>query len=97
MAELRNAGLQVRCDNNPAQFQTLALDVTNTQSILEAVRPVTALTEGRLHCLVNNVRKAHNVSDIQAGAYGSGLTLDNDLVKVRQIFEVNVFGVIAVS
>jgi NAD(P)-dependent dehydrogenase (short-subunit alcohol dehydrogenase family) len=64
----------------------LELDVTCTSSIATAVETVTALTGGQLNYLINNS--------------GAGITLpilDTDLAKAKQLFDVNLWGTVAVT
>ncbi|KAK2740843.1 short chain dehydrogenase reductase [Colletotrichum kahawae] len=63
---------------------TIALDVTKTQSIAECKQKVTELTGGRLDFLVNNAGLTHTVP-----------ATDINMDEVRQTFETNVFGVMA--
>jgi 1-acylglycerone phosphate reductase len=64
----------------------LAMDVTSAESIAEALKAVTAHTGGKLDLLVNN-----------AGQGLVGPTTDVPMEHVHQLFEVNVFGLIAVT
>ncbi|KAL5363334.1 hypothetical protein BJX96DRAFT_155558 [Aspergillus floccosus] len=64
----------------------LELDVTCSSSIATAVETVTALTGGQLNYLINNS--------------GVGITLpilDTDLAKAKQLFDVNLWGTVAVT
>ena len=64
----------------------LLLDVTSTDSIVAAVEAVSARTHGSLDYLVNNA--------------GAGYTMplaDVDLEKAKQVFEVNLWGVMAMT
>ena len=62
----------------------VALDVTSPSSIAEAAKEVEA--KGGLDILINN-----------AGAIYHMPILDIDLARARQLFEVNVWGVVAVT
>ena len=64
----------------------LLLDVTSTASIAAAVEAVSARTHGSLDYLVNN-----------AGAGYTTPLADVDLDKARQLFEVNFWGVMAMT
>lgn len=64
----------------------LALDVTSHESISAAVAAVTNETGGTLNFLVNN-----------AGYQAIMPMLDLDMGQAKQMFDVNVFGVIAVT
>ncbi|KAI8151187.1 hypothetical protein K4K49_009241 [Colletotrichum sp. SAR 10_70] len=63
---------------------TIALDVTKAESIAECKQKVTELTGGRLDFLVNNAGLTHTVP-----------ATDINMDEVRQTFETNVFGVMA--
>lgn len=65
---------------------TLALDVTSLPSIDAAAKEVAKITEGRLDVLVNN-----------SGAALTAPALDSDVEQARNIFEVNVLGLLAVT
>lgn len=64
----------------------LSLDVTSSSSIAGAVNAVQAQTGGTLDYLVNN-----------AGGGFIMPVLDTDIDEGRRLFEVNVFGVLAVT
>jgi NAD(P)-dependent dehydrogenase (short-subunit alcohol dehydrogenase family) len=66
----------------------VALDVTEAESVLAAAEDVDARF-GRLDVLVNNAGISGNVTRQTPGS--------TDLAVVRQVFEVNVFGVAAVT
>ncbi len=72
-------------DLKAAGIQTLALDVSDEGSMVEAVRTVEA-ERGAIHTLVNN-----------AGYIQSGVMEDVPLDAVRAEFEVNVFGMLRMS
>ena len=88
----------------------LPLDVVDPNSIEEAVKSVEAFTGGTLDFLVNNSGIGEHIFSITVmRGYASRTTikliettgysmpiLDSDLSKARQMFEVNVFGVVAV-
>ena len=65
---------------------TLALDVTSHSSIVAAVEIVKAKTGGTLNYLVNN-----------SGSQYVMPTLDLDIEEAKKMFDVNVWGVIAVT
>ena len=67
-------------------IKLLPLDVTSSTSIAEAVETVKVETGGKLKYLVNN-----------AGGGYTMPTLDADLEKVKKMYDVNVFGVVAVT
>lgn len=64
----------------------LSLDVTSQQSIDAAVKEVSKITGGRLDTLVNN-----------SGAALTASVLDTEVEHARNMFEVNVLGVLAVT
>ncbi|KAK4169716.1 hypothetical protein QBC43DRAFT_306572 [Cladorrhinum sp. PSN259] len=63
---------------------TLALDVTNAESIKTCHDQVASITGGRLDILVNNAGRTHTHP-----------ATDIDIDDVRETFETNVFGVMA--
>ncbi|KAI1098111.1 NAD(P)-binding protein [Jackrogersella minutella] len=65
-------------------MSTVSLDVTNRDSIATCHKAVEALTGGRLDILVNNAGRTHTHP-----------ALDLDIDDVRETFETNVFGVMA--
>ena len=65
---------------------TLALDVTSATSIADAVKAVEVKTGGRLKYLVNN-----------SGAQYVVPTLDMDIEQAKKMYDVNVWGVIAMT
>lgn len=67
-------------------IETMTLEVTSTTSIKEAVAKVSAQTDGKLDYLVNNSGSGYNMP-----------VTDIDLSEAKKIFEVNFFGVIAVT
>jgi len=70
----------------PTRVTKLQLDVTSPSSISSAVETVERLTSGSLHYLVNNA------------GYGYMMPLlDAQVDAVRENFEVNVFGLLAVT
>ncbi|TDZ38165.1 NADPH-dependent 1-acyldihydroxyacetone phosphate reductase [Colletotrichum spinosum] len=75
---------EVMKDLSDLGMTTLPLDVTKAESIAECKARVTELTSGRLDFLVNNAGLTHTVP-----------ATDIDMEEVRQTFETNVFGVMA--
>ncbi|WQF79073.1 Putative short-chain dehydrogenase/reductase SDR, NAD(P)-binding domain superfamily [Colletotrichum destructivum] len=75
---------EVLKDLSDLGLTTLPLDVTNAESIAACKKNVTELTGGRLDFLVNNAGLTHTVP-----------ATDIDMDEVRQTFETNVFGVMA--
>jgi 1-acylglycerone phosphate reductase len=68
-------------------IETLTLDVTSSASIASAVAHVTNATSGTLDMLINNSGSGYN-----------GITvLDTDIPTAKAMFDVNVFGVLAVT
>lgn len=71
---------------NSDRISRLQLDVTSPTSISSAVATVTSITNGRLNYLINN------------SGYGYMMPLlDAEAQAVRQNFDVNVFGLLAVT
>jgi NAD(P)-dependent dehydrogenase (short-subunit alcohol dehydrogenase family) len=68
------------------KLQYVQLDVASTESISAAVKQVEAITGGRLDFLVNN-----------AGYGYMAPLLEASIPKVRAEYEVNVFGLLAVT
>jgi 1-acylglycerone phosphate reductase len=68
------------------QVTLLALDVTSASSIAIAVQAVKTQTNGRLTYLVNN-----------SGSQYLGPILDADIDMAKEMYEVNVWGLIAVT
>jgi 1-acylglycerone phosphate reductase len=64
----------------------LSLDVTSTSSITAAVKAVHDHTNGKLDYLVNN-----------SGAQYVMPILDADIEKAKQMYDVNVWGIVAVT
>lgn len=64
----------------------LPLDVTSSSSIQAAVDQITNITGGKLHYLVNN----SGVSYVMP-------TLDTDIDEARKMFDVNLWGVLAMT
>lgn len=71
---------------DPPNVTTLALDVTSHSSIPAAVETVKAKTGGALNYLVNNSGSQYVIP-----------TLDLDIEQAKKMFDVNVWGVIAVT
>lgn len=70
----------------PAKLEKLELDVTSPESIAAAVNATKETTGGKLDFLVNNA------------GYGYMMPLmDADINKIRKNFDVNVFGLLAVT
>lgn len=68
------------------RLEKLQLDVTNEHSITSAVQQSQAISGGRLHYLFNNA------------GYGYMMPLlDCSVVEVKRNFDVNVFGLLAVT
>ncbi|KAI0818227.1 short-chain dehydrogenase/reductase [Xylaria sp. FL0064] len=68
------------------QIETLVLDVTSTSSINSAVTHISSATGGKLDILINNAGVMHVMP-----------FADTDVAEARQLFEVNVLGVFAVT
>ena len=66
-------------------IETLSLEVTSSSSIAAARELIAGKTGGRLDYLVNNAGRNYTVP-----------ATDLDLDEVRSMFEVNVFGVMAI-
>ncbi|KAL0780319.1 hypothetical protein CaCOL14_004803 [Colletotrichum acutatum] len=75
---------EVLSDLSDLGLTTLPLDVTNSDSIAVCKARVSELTGGRLDFLVNNAGLTHTVP-----------ATDINMDEVRQTFETNVFGVMA--
>ncbi|KAK3946256.1 oxidoreductase [Diplogelasinospora grovesii] len=71
---------------NVPGFTLLQLDVTSAESLAAAVAAVSAQTSGRLDYLVNN-----------SGSQYVNPILDVDMQKSRDMFEVNVWGVVSTT
>lgn len=67
-------------------IETMTLEVTSATSIAEAVAKISAKTGGKLDYLVNNSGSGYNMP-----------VTDIDLEEAKKIFDVNFFGVIAVT
>ncbi|KAF2169142.1 hypothetical protein M409DRAFT_52428 [Zasmidium cellare ATCC 36951] len=78
--------LQPEKDRNDGFLVTLRLDVTSTKSIDAAVKQVENLTDGKLDFLINN-----------AGYGYFGPLMDVDISQAKKQFDVNVWGVLAVT
>ncbi|KAI1279074.1 short-chain dehydrogenase/reductase [Xylaria sp. FL0933] len=68
------------------QIETFVLDVTSTSSINSAVTHISSATGGKLDILINNAGVMHVMP-----------FADTDVAEARQLFEVNVLGVFAVT
>ena len=78
--------LQYLKPKGPAKLEKVELDVTSSNSISTAVKEVEQITGGRLFMLVNNA------------GYGYMMPLmDAEIDKIKKNFDVNVFGLIAVT
>ena len=92
---------------NALGMSTLALDVTDPESIQACHKRVGEITGGRLHFLVNNAYVIlcsgptplhHIITDpkwLRSGARFVMPALDVDLDQARAMFETNVFGIMA--
>ncbi|KAK0383163.1 hypothetical protein NLU13_9076 [Sarocladium strictum] len=69
-----------------AGITVVKLDVTEPETIKSAVKEVEAATGGRLDILVNNSGTAYSMT-----------VLDSDIEAVKQMFDVNFFGVLRVT
>jgi NAD(P)-dependent dehydrogenase (short-subunit alcohol dehydrogenase family) len=70
-----------------AQFMPLLFDVTDEAAISDAVQRVHAVVGDRgLHALVNN-----------SGISGAGPLMHHPMPEIRRMFDVNVFGLLAVT
>jgi NAD(P)-dependent dehydrogenase (short-subunit alcohol dehydrogenase family) len=71
----------------PDDFKPLVFDVTDTEGLPAIVKQVEAILSGRgLKALVNN-----------AGIFLGGPQMHQPLAEVRKVFDVNVFGLLAVT
>lgn len=70
----------------PRRLEHVQLDVTSADSISVAVKQVEAITGGKLDFLVNNAGYGYMAS-----------LLDASIAKVKAEYEVNVFGLLAVT
>lgn len=84
-ATARNISKMASLEKLP-NITLLALDVTSASSIAEAVRTVKIKMNGRLTFLVNN-----------SGSQYVSPILDVDIEMAKEMYEVNVWGVIAVT
>ncbi|KAI1416430.1 NAD(P)-binding protein [Hypoxylon sp. FL1857] len=75
---------KVMADLAELGMSTVQLDVTNQESIAACHKEVEGLTGGKLDILVNNAGRTHTHP-----------ALDLDIADVRETFETNVFGVMA--
>ena len=83
---LKLSDLDYLSNNTSSQLERLQLDVTSASSIAAAVKATEAITDGMLSLLINNA------------GYGYMMPLlDADIDKVKRNFDVNVFGVLAVT
>lgn len=72
--------------DEPERVQKVELDVTNPESIAAAASKVASITNSKLHFLINNA------------GYGFMMPLlDAPLAQFKQNYEVNVFGLLAVT
>ena len=85
-AGLNASQLEYLKPSTTAKLEKIILDVTSPSSISAAVRDVDRITNGRLSYLINNA------------GFGYMMPLmDADINKVKQNFDVNVFGLLAVT
>ncbi|UTW56478.1 SDR family oxidoreductase [Kordiimonas sp. SCSIO 12610] len=75
----------VKAGSRDADILTLALDVTDETAMAEKVKAAHAHT-GRIHMLINN-----------AGISQRSLCVDTDMETYRKLFDVDVFGQIALT
>ncbi|KUJ24679.1 NAD(P)-binding protein [Mollisia scopiformis] len=73
-------------DANVPSLTWLPLDVTDEESIKKCVANLTSMNGGRLDILINN-----------AGIGYSAPLLDADMAQAKKVFDVNYFGVLAVT
>ncbi|OCL05911.1 oxidoreductase [Glonium stellatum] len=84
-ATARTVAKMAKLENVP-NVTLLSLDVTSPESIAAAVEAVKLKTGGTLSCLVNN-----------SGSQYVMPILDLDINKAKEMYEVNVWGVVAVT
>ena len=84
-ATTRTVAKMAKLENVP-NITLLSLDVTSSDSIAAAVEAVKLKTGGTLGCLVNN-----------SGSQYVMPVLDLDINKAKEMYEVNVWGVVAVT
>jgi 1-acylglycerone phosphate reductase len=85
-ATARNTGKIPAELKNLPNVETITLDVTSAPSIAAAVEAATDRTGGRIDVIVNN----------GGGGYTTPL-LDVDVAKAKALYEVNFFGVVAMT
>ncbi len=88
--------------NGSASIERLELDVVSPDSIKAAVEKVTSLTDGRLDFLISRCCLSETVGsankNVDNAGYGYYMPLlDVDIDKARKQYDVNVWGVLAVT
>jgi NAD(P)-dependent dehydrogenase (short-subunit alcohol dehydrogenase family) len=86
LATLRDPSKAAGLASCPGHIEVLPLDVTDTASIESCAAAVATKTGGRLDVLVNN-----------AGSLFMMPLLDTDLAESKRLFDVNVWGMLAVT
>jgi 1-acylglycerone phosphate reductase len=86
IATLRDPAKAPTLSSLSGHIEVLALDVTDAASISACAAAVAAKTGGRLDVLVNN-----------AGSMFVMPLLDTDLAESKRLFDVNVWGMLAVT
>ncbi|KAI0397898.1 NAD(P)-binding protein [Xylariaceae sp. FL0594] len=85
-ATARNVDKMKKLAGFDAGMTLLKLDVVNPRDIQAVVEAVTEHTGGTLDCFISNAGRNHFMP-----------ILDDDLAKAREIFEINLFGPIALT
>ncbi|KAI0134363.1 hypothetical protein BJ170DRAFT_609522 [Xylariales sp. AK1849] len=86
LATLRDPTKAPALSSHPSDIEVLPLDVTDAASISSCAAAVAAKMDGRLDVLVNN-----------AGSMFVMPLLDTDLAEAKRLFDVNVWGMLAVT
>ncbi|KAK4043911.1 hypothetical protein C8A01DRAFT_12662 [Parachaetomium inaequale] len=86
LATLRDPAKAAALASPPGRIEVLPLDVTDTASIASCAAAVATKTGGRLDVLVNN-----------AGSMFIMPLLDTDVAEGKRLFDVNVWGMLAVT